>query len=120
MNDSIERIKEDAVKLTNKYWNCEYVCNYCSSRIEELKPYKYYGTMDCTEAMKIELIERTVKVMERSMERTCHMELRKSGANYDVFYFDCCDNEYAENKTDKYASFVIGDVCPYCGAKVVE
>lgn len=53
-------------------------------------------------------------------ERTCHMELRKRGAIYDVFYFDCCDEEYSENRTDQYASGVSGKVCPYCGAKVVE
>ena len=53
-------------------------------------------------------------------ECTCHMELRKHGATYDVFYFDCCDKEYAENRNDKYASGISGDVCPYCGARVVE
>ena len=55
-----------------------------------------------------------------STERTCHMELRKHGATYDVFYFDCCDKEYAENRNDTHASDISGDVCPYCGAKVVE
>lgn len=53
-------------------------------------------------------------------ERTCHMELRKQGMVYDVFYFDCCDKEYVENKCDGQASKISGDVCPYCGAKVME
>lgn len=52
-------------------------------------------------------------------ERTCHMELRKLGATYDVFYFDCCDEEYAESRTDR-ASCISGKVCPYCGARVKE
>lgn len=52
-------------------------------------------------------------------ERTCHMEFRKHGAIYDVFYFDCCDEEFSESRTDQYASGISGNVCPYCGAKVV-
>lgn len=121
MNDSIERIKEDAVKLAYQYWNCANVfnCEKCPSKIGEQKPYEHYETSNCLEAMNLDIVERTIKVMDSRMERTCHMELRKHGANYDVFYFDCCDKEYAESKTDKYASFVIGNVCPYCGARVV-
>ena len=120
--DSIELIREDAIKPFDKYWNCVTIdnCIDCHSKIDGTTPREHYGTNGCLKAMKIDLIERTVKVMKNRAERTCHMELRKRGANYDVFYFDCCDKEYAENKTDKYASFVIGDVCPYCGAKVVE
>ena len=53
-------------------------------------------------------------------ERTCHMELRKHGAVYDVFYFDCCCKEYAEYRNNPPDSRISGDVCPYCGAKVVE
>ena len=60
------------------------------------------------------------ELIEPEPERTCHMELRKHGAIYDVFYFDCCDEEYAESRTDQYASGISGRVCPYCGAKVVE
>ena len=59
-------------------------------------------------------------LIEPEPERTCHMELRKQGVVYDVFYFDCCDKEYAENRNDSNASKISGDVCPYCGAKVVE
>lgn len=59
------------------------------------------------------------KVIEPE-ERTCRMELRKRGATYDVFYFDCCDEEYSENRTDQYASGISGRVCPNCGARVTE
>ena len=53
-------------------------------------------------------------------ERTCHMKLREHGIIYDVFYFDCCCKDWVENRSDQPASKIIGDVCPYCGAKVVE
>lgn len=121
MSDSVERIKADAIKLVSEYWNCAnvYRCIDCPSKIGAERPFEYYGTFNCAQAMNLDIVERTIKVMDSRMERTCHMELRKHGANYDVFYFDCCDKEYAESKTDKYASFVIGNVCPYCGARVV-
>lgn len=51
-------------------------------------------------------------------EHTCHMQVRKRGMFYDVFYFDCCGKEYAENRNDRHASKISGDVCPYCGAEV--
>lgn len=63
---------------------------------------------------------RAEDIDTRIKERTCHMKLIKHGANYDVFYFDCCDKEYVENRNDKYASGISGDVCPYCGARVIE
>lgn len=66
------------------------------------------------------LFARLADLIEPEPERTCRMELRKRGATYDVFYFDCCDEEYSENRTDQYASGISGRVCPYCGAKVVE
>ena len=66
MNDSIERIKEDALKLVPEYWNCAnvYTCEKCPSKIEKQKPYEYYETFSCSGAMKIDLIERTIKVMD--------------------------------------------------------
>ena len=122
MNDSIDRIKEDSLKFVEQYWNCAnvYTCEKCPSKIGEQKPYEYYETLGCSGAMQMDIIERTVKVMESNMERTCHMKLLRHGANYDLFYFDCCDKEYAENRNDNYASCISGDVCPYCGAKVVK
>lgn len=65
MSDSIERIKDDALKLVSQYWNCSNVhtCEKCPSKIEEQKPYEYYKTFSCSGAMKIDIIERTVKVM---------------------------------------------------------
>lgn len=125
MNDSIERIKEDAIKPFYQYWNCATAddcmncCISCNSKIDGKRPSEHYKT-GCPYAMNLDLIDRTVEVMNGSVERTCHMKLLKHGATYDVFYFDCCDNEYAENRNDNYASVISGDVCPYCGAKVVE
>lgn len=118
IEDSIELIKEDAIKLTNKYWNCEYACNYCSSRIEELKPYKYYGTMDCTEAMKLDLIERTVKVMENRAERTCKGHRCEET---DEWVCHECGGSLAGCMFDPVRDgFVcVPNFCPNCGAKVV-
>lgn len=108
--DSIERIKEDAVKLAYQYWNCESTCDCkdCPSRIEEIKPYEYYGTSNCLEAMNIELIERTVKVMENSIERTC-----KNLSSGSLFVCSECNGQVTQwNVTPNF--------CPNCGAKVVE
>ena len=63
---------------------------------------------------------RLADLIEPEPERTCHMKLRERGIIYDVFYFDCCGKEWVENRGDQAASKIIGDVCPYCGAKVVE
>ena len=64
--DSLEKIKEDAVKLAYKYWNCESTCDCkdCPSRIDEQKPYEYYGASNCLEAMNLDIIERTVEVIK--------------------------------------------------------
>ena len=53
-------------------------------------------------------------------ERTCHMTLKKSGPYYDVWYFDCCEKEWAENRCDNCIVDYPGIVCPWCGAKVVR
>lgn len=53
-------------------------------------------------------------------ERTCHMTLKKSGPYYDVWYFDCCEKEWAEPRCDSNIVDYPGFVCPWCGAKVVE
>lgn len=65
MNDSIERIKADALKFVEQYWNCAnvFTCEKCPSKIGEQKPYEHYETFSCSGAMQIDLIERTVKVL---------------------------------------------------------
>lgn len=66
MNDSIERIKEDALKFVEQYWNCAtvFTCEKCPSKIGEQKPYEHYETFSCSGAMQIDLIERTIEVMK--------------------------------------------------------
>lgn len=66
MNDSIERIKEDAIKLVSEYWNCAnvYTCEKCPSKIGEQKPYERYETFSCSGAMQLDIIERTIEVMK--------------------------------------------------------
>lgn len=63
--DSIEKIKEDANKFIFQYWNCgDTECIDCPSKIDKKTPKDYYGTRGCLEAMKLDLIERTMKIME--------------------------------------------------------
>lgn len=66
MNDSIERIKADALKFVEQYWNCAnvFTCEKCPSKIEGRKPYEHYETFSCSGAMQIDLIERTIEVMK--------------------------------------------------------
>lgn len=64
--------------------------------------------------------EEAIKAWNTRHERTCHMTLKKSGPCYDVWYFDCCEKEWAENRCDNCVVDYPGIVCPWCGAKVVE
>lgn len=113
MNDSIERIKEDAIKLVSEYWNCAnvYRCIDCPSKIGAERPFEYYGTFNCTEAMKIELIERTVEVIKCNVERTTTRNKTKKKYGRDVPVCECCRYSIG----DKRYNF-----CPNCGAKVVK
>ena len=58
-------------------------------------------------------------LIEPEPERTCVRTLIKSGPVYDVWHFDCCDREYAENKTDAGATELPLNVCPFCGTSVM-
>lgn len=62
---------------------------------------------------------RLADLIEPELERTCVRTLVKSGPVYDVWHFDCCDREYAENKTDAGATELPLDVCPFCGTSVM-
>ena len=53
-------------------------------------------------------------------ERTCKMELVKSGPIYRVWRFSCCGYEHSENDTDGGATELPGTRCPKCGAVVNE
>lgn len=63
---------------------------------------------------------RLADLIEPEPERTCVRTLVKSGLFYDVWHFDCCDREYAENETDAGATKLPLEVCPFCGARVAE
>lgn len=62
---------------------------------------------------------RLADLIEPEPERTCVRTLIKSGSVYDVWHFDCCDREYAENKTDAGATELPLNVCPFCGTSVM-
>lgn len=62
---------------------------------------------------------RLADLIESEPERTCVRTLIKSGPVYDVWHFDCCDREYAENKTDAGATELPLNVCPFCGTSVM-
>lgn len=66
MSDSVERIKADAIKLVSEYWNCAnvYRCIDCPSKIGAERPFEYYGTFNCAQAMNLDIVERTIKVMD--------------------------------------------------------
>lgn len=52
-------------------------------------------------------------------ERTCTYKCKKSGISYIVWDFSCC-GEFCENIERSGATELQFDVCPQCGAKVVE
>jgi hypothetical protein len=68
----------------------------------------------------IEALKRLADLIEPEPERTCVRTLVKSGPVYDVWHFDCCDREYAENKTDAGATELPLNVCPFCGTGVMR
>lgn len=61
----------------------------------------------------------TMGVLRKLWERDGVRTLIKSGPVYDVWHFDCCDREYAENKTDAGATELPLNVCPFCGTSVM-
>lgn len=67
-----------------------------------------------------DIAKRLADLIEPEPERTCVRTLVKSGPVYDVWHFDCCDREYAENKTDAVATELPLNVCPFCGTGVMR
>ena len=65
-----------------------------------------------------ELTDRLADLIEPEPERTCKMELVKSGPIYRVWRFSCCGYEHSENVTDGGATELPGTRCPKCGAVV--
>lgn len=61
---------------------------------------------------------RLAELIEPEPERTCKMELFKSGPIYRVWRFSCCGYEHSENVTDGGATELPGTRCPKCGAVV--
>ena len=66
------------------------------------------------------VFELLADLIEPEPERTCKMELVKSGPIYSVYRFSCCGYEHSENDTDRGATELPGTRCPKCGTKVEE
>ena len=77
-------------------------------RGENIEGYDTYGVMQLAD------------LIEPDPERTCKMELVKSGPIYSVWRFSCCGYEHSENDTDGGATELPGTRCPKCGAVVNE
>lgn len=57
--DTIERIREDAKKSFEDYWDCNSsLCDECPSRIDGARPYARYGASHCDSAMCCDLLRR--------------------------------------------------------------
>ena len=104
-----------------------------AARLRELDTSRLYDGMDEVCALEdacgcdvgqdwqdMELKDRLAELIEPKPERTCKMELVKSGPIYRVWRFSCCGYEHSENVTDGGATELPGTRCPKCGAKVVE
>ena len=64
--DTMERIREDALKSATVYWGCNSsFCTDCPTKVDGKKPAERYGVSDCFDAMKLDLVRRTKKVCGR-------------------------------------------------------
>jgi hypothetical protein len=73
--DSLERIQEDALKTVTDYWGCgACLCGNCPVKIDNLTPGERYNISTrgnyskCTQAQRLDIIERTRKLYEKSGE----------------------------------------------------
>jgi hypothetical protein len=73
--DSLERIQKDAFKTVTDYWGCgAYMCGNCPVKIDNLTPGERYNISTrgnyskCTQAQRLDIIERTRKLYEKSAE----------------------------------------------------
>ena len=66
------------------------------------------------------VFELLADLIEPEPERTCKMEIVKSGPRYIVWRFSCCGFYFSENITDGGATELPGTRCPKCGAVVEE
>lgn len=67
--DSLERIREDALKMLRNYWQCEdYNCADCPAKIDGESPLKRYKVNNCVDAKKLDIIERVRKLYEKDAE----------------------------------------------------
>lgn len=64
--DTLERIEEDAKKITWDYWECSGIdCCDCPVKMDGKKPRERYDTSRCHTAMMLDLLRRQREVLER-------------------------------------------------------
>ena len=64
--DSLERIEEDAKKITWDYWRCPRIdCCNCPVKTDGKNPRERYNTSRCHTAMTLDLLRRQREVLER-------------------------------------------------------
>lgn len=66
--DTKERIDEDKLKMHDAYWGCcGIVCGDCPAVIDGMKPYEYYGVLNCRVAQGMDIARRKHELDAKTM-----------------------------------------------------
>lgn len=66
--DTQERIDEDKLKIHDAYWGCcGIVCGDCPAVIDGMKPYEYYGVLNCRVAQGMDIARRKHELDAKTM-----------------------------------------------------
>lgn len=68
--DTQERIDEDKLKMHEAYWGCcGIVCGDCPAVIDGMKPYEYYGVLNCRVAQGMDIARRKRELDAKTVGR---------------------------------------------------
>ena len=67
--DTRERIDEDKRKAYDAYWGCDtnITCSDCPAVIDGMKPYEYYGVLNCRVAQGMDIARRKRELYAKTM-----------------------------------------------------